>query len=209
MTKRQISLVFSAAAMIVAMVLIIPAVSMRFEPLTGYLLVLAIYWIGFCLPVAVIFGRGGRLVSFSVKQEPLWVPVAALGLPVLVAFGAGAFVLDRPYASLIAIAVSVALINGPLEELAWRRTFRANSGGGLSFELLGLLLFSAWHVPLLATHGVDFDHGALGLVGGAAVLGGMWVMITRATNSVGWPMVSHALVNMAAFIPHFHQNFAA
>lgn len=208
MTKRQIRLVFSAAMLIVAMAFIVPSVSMRFEPLMGYIAVLAIYWIGFCLPVAVIFGHGGRSVSFSIKQAPLWGPVTALGLPVLVALGAGLFALDRPQASLIAIAMGVALINGPLEELAWRRTFRAHSGGALRFELLGLLLFTAWHVSLLATHGVDFDHGALGLVGGAAMLGGVWVVITRATNSVGWPMMSHALVNMAAFIPHFHQNFA-
>ncbi len=208
MTKRQISLVLSAAAMIVAMAFVVPMVSTRFEPLIAYVSILAVYWTGFCLPVAVIFGREGRSISLTPKGVPLWAPVLALGLPVLVAFGAGLFTLETPQASLIAIAVSVALINGPLEELAWRRTFRANSGDRLSFELLGLLLFAAWHLPLLLTRGVDFDHGALGLVGGAALMGGVWVLMTRATNSVGWPMISHTLVNMAAFVPHFQQNFA-
>lgn len=209
MTKRQISLVLSAAAMIIAMAFIVPIVSARAEPLIAYVSILAIYWIGFCLPVAVIFGRGTCSVSLIPKAKPLWAPALALSLPVLVAFGAGLFSLETPYASLIAIALGAALINGPLEELAWRRTFRANSGDTLSFELLGLLLFAAWHVPLLLTRGVGFDHGALGLVGGAALMGGVWVLMTRATNSVGWPMISHALVNMAAFIPHFHRNFAA
>jgi membrane protease YdiL (CAAX protease family) len=207
MTKHQISLVAYAGLMIAAMLVIIPAVSAGFDPLMGYLSVLIIYWFGFCLPVAIVFGRGGRLVGCSVQGGPRWVPALALGLPILIALAAGTFVLDQPQTSLITIAIGVALINGPFEELAWRRTFRMHSGGALSFELLGLLLFAGWHVPLLLAHGVSFDHGALGLVGGAAMLGAVWLLITRKTNSVGWPMISHALVNMAAFVPHFHQNF--
>ena len=208
MTKRQISLVAYASVMIAVMAVIVPIVSAQLDPLLGYVSVLTIYWIGFCLPVAIVFRRGARQVDYSIQVRPHWVPALALGLPVMVALAAGSLTLDKPQVSLILIAIVVALINGPLEELAWRRTFRANSGGMFAIEFLGLLLFAGWHVPLLLTQDVSFDHGAVGLVGGAALLGAVWLLITRKTNSVGWPMISHAFVNIAAFVPHFHQNFA-
>jgi hypothetical protein len=146
-------------------------------------------------------------VSVSFNAIPFWIPVTAIALPAIVFFSAGTIHWMRGEAYLLVLAIGCALINGPLEELAWRRTFRASSGGRLSFEILGLFLFTLWHVPFYFSHGVSFDHGAIGLIGGALFLGAIWLLMTRANDSVGWPIVSHSLVNIAGFIPLFVANF--
>ena len=208
MTSRQLKLVGVSLFLVLAMSLVVGSLTSMLGPLWGYLAVFAIYWIGFCLPVAAVFGRGPEKVSLTLGTSIFWVPIVALGLPVAAALGGGLLSLDEfPY-SIVVLGLIAAAINGPLEELAWRRSFRANSGGRLGFELLGLALFVLWHVPLLQSAGVSFDGGAMGLVGGAAALGAVWMVIVRVTNSVGWAMLSHGLLNAAVFVPHYVSNFA-
>lgn len=205
--RRQTILILAGASLILAMLVIVPALTRRSDPLLGYLGVLLIYWICFCLPMAWLFGRGPTTVSIRPNLEKQWIPVAAIALPLIVFFGAGTLSVIGADLWLIVVALACALINGPLEELAWRRSFRANSNGRISFELIGLGLFTLWHLPLNLSAGIAFDHGVVGLVGGAFLLGVTWMLMTRASNSVGWPVVSHALVNGVAFLPFFASNF--
>lgn len=142
-------------------------------------------------------------------RTTLWIPALAIALPIGVFFGAQTLGSIGAHPVMLLLAVGCAFLNGPLEELAWRRTFRANSGGHLSFELLGLFLFTLWHVPLYFSDGVSFDHGATGLIGGALLLGAVWMIKTRASNLIGWPIISHILVNVAGFIPLFTMNFGS
>lgn len=207
-SRRQLQLVLSAVFLSISMSIIVPFVTSVLGAMGGYLSVFVIYWICFCVPVAFFFGEGGTRVRFSLSAKPVWVPVIAAALPVGIFIGADTLSWVDTQAGLVALAVGCALINGPLEELAWRRTFRANSGGRITFELIGLFLFTLWHVPLYFSKGISFDHGALGLIGGALLLASVWTFLTRVGNSVGWPIVSHALVNVAGFIPLFAMNFA-
>ena len=207
MNKRQILLISAAIGLSPAVLLLAPAVTGQLDPLMGYIGVLTIYWACFCAPVAWFFGRGEIAVCVRPKLQRTWIPFAALALPIIVFFGADTFSTIGSPALVVAIAIACALVNGPLEELAWRRTFRSNSGGHASFEFLGLCLFTLWHVPLYFSSNVEFDHGAIGLIGGAFFLGVIWTIMTHAGNSVGWPMISHTLVNIAAFLPFFKANF--
>lgn len=206
---RQRRLVLAALLLSGLMLAVVPVVTSVLSPMVGYVCVLAVYWVCFCIPVSVIYGRGPTRVAIGLSAAKPWVFATALALPVLVFFAAKptSWVGSEP--GILALAVICALINGPLEELAWRRSFRANSDDSLAYELLGLGLFTLWHVPLYFSQGVSFDHGALGLIGGALVLGAAWTFMTRASDSVGWPMLSHALVNVAAFLPFFATNFTA
>lgn len=208
-SKRQKKLLLSAVFLSGVMMAAVPFVTNALGPLFGYLGVFALYWICFCIPVAIFFGEGEARVRFSLSANPVWIPAVAVALPVGVFLGADTLGWIGVEISMVTLAVGCALINGPLEELAWRRTFRANSGGRLSFELAGLFLFTLWHVPLYFSKGVSFDHGATGLIGGALMLGAIWTVLTRKSNSIGWPIVSHTLVNIAGFIPLFALNFAA
>lgn len=207
-SKRQMSLLISAGLLSVVMTITVPALTVTLPVIVGYLGVFCFYWIFFCIPIAVIYGKGDKHVGYNLSIVPYWVPAIALGLPICVFFSAGTPAGIGGNAHLLALSIGVALLNGTLEELAWRRTFRANSGGRISFELLGLFFFTLWHVPLYFSKGVTFDHGAFGLIGGAMMLGAVWMVITRKSNSVGWPVVSHILVNIAAFTPMFIANFS-
>lgn len=208
LTTRQLGLVSAGILLTASMLALVPLVTSGLPPLLGYVSVLTIYWVCFCLPTAVLFGRGPNHVPLSLNAGQRWIFVAALALPVMVMVGTPTNWIGSEPAILV-LAILCALVNGPLEELAWRRTYRANSNGNLSFELLGLGLFTLWHVPLYFSKGVSFDYGAVGLVGGALVLGVVWTCITRRSNSVGWPIVSHTLVNIVAFPSLFATNFAS
>lgn len=206
---RRRYLVLAGLGLTLVMSVTVPLLTRALGPMTGYLSVLALYWVVFCIPVSVLFGSGPDRVGIDLRWSPGWIGATALALPaaVLIATGPGRWIGAQP--GILAVAGLSALINGPLEELAWRRTFRANSEGRLAFELLGLGLFTLWHVPLYFSKGVSFDHGAMGLVGSSLLLGAVWTVMTRRSDSVGWPMVSHALVNVAAFLPFFATNFSA
>lgn len=207
-TPRQRRLVLAALLLSGSMLAIVPLVTAVLGPLVGYVCVLAIYWVCYCIPVAAVYGRGPVRVTIGLRAPKRWIPATALALPLIVFVAAGPTSWLRSEPSLLILAVVCGLINGPLEELAWRRSFRANANNRLSYELLGLGLFTLWHVPLYLSRGVSFDHSAVGLIGGALFLGAVWTLMTRAGNAVGWPMVSHALVNVAGFVPLFATNFA-
>lgn len=204
--SRQQSLVLAAGLLSVVMLPVVLFLTSVVSPLTGYISTLAIYWVFFCLPVSVVMGRGPNYVSVELALTPPWIPVVALALPIAVFLVAGPTAWLGADTRVLALAIGCALANAPLEELAWRRAFRANSDGRLRFEILGLVLFTLWHVPLSFSRGIDFDYGIVGLVGGAFFLGTVWVFLTRAANSVGWPILSHVLVNLAAFVPFFASN---
>ncbi len=181
----------------------VPAVSAAVAFPYSYVCILAIYWIIYCIPVAV--GCAGDHPKVTVRLSRVRWPViaVALALPCFVAIGAGTPGARFGDIELILLAIAVGAINGPLEEFAWRRTYRSNGSGSWRFEGLGLLMFTLWHIPLLLFSGVSYEFGALGLLGSAFFMGLVWLMMARATNSIGWPAVSHALVNIAAFIPFF------
>ena len=201
-------LVLAGLLLTPAMAVVVPTATRVLGPLQGYLAVMALYWVGYCIPVALLFGRGSRRVRVTLARSPAWIVITSIALPVAVLIAARPAMWTGPTPGVVAPALMTALINGPLEELAWRRTFRANSDGDLSYELLGLTLFTVWHVPLYFAEGVTFDHGLLGLVGGSLVLGSVWTGMTRWSDSVGWPVVSHTLVNAAAFLPLFAAGFS-
>lgn len=210
MTRPQIALVLHALVLIAALSFIVPALTAGLGGPRGYLLSLAVYWLGFCLPVIawhVRFRRGPRLFSEKLAWRDWFVP----GL-LLLQVGVVALLLFVPNTALLTthaamLAGVVALINGPLEEIAWRGGFltRFAERPRLGFAL-NLVLFTAWHGPLLLSHGIAFDGGWLGLVGGAAALGLAWSWIAWRTGSVFWVGLAHVLTNALAFWVLFDTN---
>ena len=99
------------------------------------------------------------------------------------------------------------MINGPLEEIAWRGGFLSRFGDRPVVGFwLGWLLYTGWHLPLLLSHGIAFDGGWLALVGGTAVLGLVWNWIAWRTGSVFWTAIAHALTNVITFWVLFDRN---
>lgn len=213
MSLPQIALVLHALALTAALVFIVPELTGTFGGPQGYLLSLCVYWLGFCIPVIALHVRGKRsprLFSEKLAWRDWWVPgflLLQVGGVALLAFVPNTAVLTTHAAMLAGL---VAVINGPLEEVAWRGGFmtRFADRPRLGFGL-GWLLYTAWHLPLLLSHGIVFDGGWMALIGGAAVLGLLWSWIAWRTGSVFWTAIAHALTNVITFWVLFdHNGFA-
>lgn len=210
MSRPQIALVLHALVLISALAYLVPVLTHALGGPTGYLLSLLTYWLGFCLPVIALHVRGRRsprLFSERLAWRDWFVP----GL-LLLQLGVIGLVAVMPHTSILTthgamLAALVGVINGPLEEIAWRGGFmtRFANRPRLGFWL-GWLLFTLWHVPLALSHGIVFEGGWMALLGGAAALGLFWNWIAWRTGSVFWTSIAHALTNIMAFWVLFNAN---
>ena len=209
MTRSQIALVMHALALIGAMFVLVPRVTAIHGP-SGFLLSLAFYWLAFCLPVIALHvwrQRGELLFSERLAWRYWYIPVlllAQVGLVFIVALVPHTGILTTRGAML---AAAIALINGPLEETAWRGGFMIEFSNRprLGF-MLGWLLFTAWHIPLALSHNIIFAGGWPALVAGAALLGLLWNWIAWRTGSVFWTSIAHVLTNVLTFWVLFNTN---
>lgn len=209
LTRAQLALIVHALLLIAAMCMLVPALTAALGP-QGYLLVLVIYWLGFCLPVIAIHvwrQRSPRLFSERLAWRDWWVPLLLLVQVTVIALAA-----VTPHTSLLTthgvmLAAAIGIINGPLEETAWRGGFMSVFANRprLGFWL-GWVLFSAWHIPLALSHGIVFEGGWPALVGGAAALGLLWSAIAWRTGSVFWTSIAHGLTNTLTFWVLFEAN---
>ncbi|UXN74542.1 CPBP family glutamic-type intramembrane protease [Devosia sp. A8/3-2] len=184
LTPAQLALVLHALALIAVLLALVPLLTSALGT-TGYLVVFALYWIGFCSPVIAIHALSGarspRLFSEKLARRDWFVPGLLLVQVVVIAAVALA-----PNTSLLTtpgllLAAFFAIINGPLEETARRGGFMARFADRPELGFwLGWLLFSARHIPLSLSHGVLFDGGAIGPVVSASLLGLLWNWIAPA-----------------------------
>ena len=204
------TLVGHAVLLPLAMWLLVPWISASVGGVAGYVVILALYWLVFCLPVIALHSwphRGTALVATAIARDQRWVPWALAAQVAIVA----AVTLSGAWSQLglpaIGLALLVAVVNGPLEEMAWRGSFLARFADRPRLGLwLGWVLFSLWHLPLVLTRGIVFDGGGATLVGGAAALGLLWSFVAFRTGSVVWTSLAHALTNVFAFSALFAQN---
>lgn len=167
-------------------------------PLWGFGIGLCVYWAGLALILTYRFGW----IILRTWLRPVWPgwPLAALCLgPVLgtgVAAGLAWQVTDISLGIVIAICAG-AVVNGTLEELFWRRAILPKPG--LAANAGAVALFTGWHLCLLAAAGITITGGPLALLGGAAILGTIWMAARLRTGTVGAGVLSHVAVNAFAF----------
>lgn len=94
----------------------------------------------------------------------------------------------------------VATVNAITEETLWRGAFVMRFPERLQLGLLfPLVPFATWHVAL-ALIPIDYGPGgAVGLVGGAAILGIIWGWVVWRTRSLRSVILAHALTNFFGF----------
>ncbi len=209
LSRPQTLLVAHALALIAILFWLVPYLTGTYGT-NGYLFTFVFYWLAFCVPVTLIHvlpNRGPRLFSEKLERRDWFVPLLVLAQVLLIAVAALAPATEMLTTQGAMLALVFAVINGPLEEIAWRGGFmtRFADRPRLGFWL-GWLLFSAWHIPLSLSQGVLFDGGSVGLVASAAVLGLFWNWIAWRTGSVFWVALAHALTNLAAFWALFERS---
>lgn len=208
-TAQRRVLVTVSVLFILVMFAMVPWLTRALSPAHGYLAVFCLYWICFCLPAGWYFQRRERLrdtFSLTVGKDR-WIPWAVALQISVVAIASWTLLPDQVPAIAIALALLFGLVNGTLEEFFWRGAYLSQGRGDARFQLLGVGLFTLWHVPLALAHGVTYQGGSLALIGGALGLGLFWSFIAYRTNHIGWPVVSHALTNAIAFIGLIAANF--
>ncbi len=208
MTSRH-RLVLASVILILAMCALVPWLTRTLCPVHGYIAIFCIYWFCFCLPAGWHFQRGAVWSQrFSLKVgAQRWVPWAVTLQVGAVALSSWHMRPESVPLLAVVLAMAMGLVNGFSEEFFWRGAFLEQGRGNIPFQVLGVGLFTAWHVPLAFAHGIIFPGGALALVGGAMCLGAFWSVIAVRTDRIGWPIVSHVLTNCIVFIAFVSLNF--
>ncbi len=193
----------------------IPLLAMAFQGLTQLLPPLAGYGMGLCLYWLVI-GTAVLLTTTPSDRAALMVlrmpgrGLVLLGLLPVVALGWVALgtlqSVSLPVVAFLLIAAA-ALVNGTLEELFWRGAIlpRPDREG----IAVALALFVALHVALLFAQGITLRGGPLALLGGALVLGAIWMAMRLRSGTVGAGMAGHVAVNLFAFTDLVALNWPA
>jgi len=174
-------------------------------PIVGYWMALAFYWFAVLLPL-IVWRGGFRRTRFAMALPTRGV-VVANGLFVAAVAGVAALSLwqhPQPALALIFVAC-VAVINGSLEEIFWRGTLLRDDASQRA-QTVQWLLFTGWHVAILFSlmaaeghAGVVIHGGAPALLGGAAVGGLLWTLSKMQSGSVGFGLLCHVMLNVAAF----------
>ncbi|MEM6909671.1 MAG: CPBP family glutamic-type intramembrane protease [Pseudomonadota bacterium] len=208
-TNRQVWLVVSALALIGFMAGFIPYATSAFGPALGLAMTFGVYWFGFCLPLGFAFqgldaARRNLRLTRQDRGWPLWL----LGGQFVLIAGVALALMEHP-APLAAVALAFAFgaFNGFCEEFYWRGAFLEQGRDAPWFQALGLALFTGWHWPLYLAHGVTFEGGALGLIGGSAFLGAAWTFVAWRTGRIGLCVIAHCATNAITFIGFFTMNF--
>jgi membrane protease YdiL (CAAX protease family) len=202
MTRQQAFLLLHTALLFGALLLFVPPL-IAWDARAGYLFTLVFYWVFFCMPVIgwhALPANQGQLFSERLRWRDWWLlPLLLLQVSIVASFH---FV---PSTALFTsggmwLALLLALINGPLEEIAWRGGFLGafRDRPRLGFWLCWLL-FSAWHLPLVwGTPALLGDTTIVFLVV-ASALGLLWTWISWRTGSVFYVSIAHALTNIFSF----------
>lgn len=165
----------------------------------GFTIGLLFYWIVWCLllPFALL-GRSGFRELFGPPSPELRLRDSALlMLPPAVGFTAiFPLLLWLGSSRLFLLAGAIAIVNGTCEEVLWRGTYLKVFGdrlwGGLVFPAIG---FGFWHVAPIAVHWSWSPMRAVGLALSATLVGLIYGVVARRTNSIRWTILSHVLMN--------------
>ncbi|MCC5973572.1 MAG: CPBP family intramembrane metalloprotease [Rubellimicrobium sp.] len=171
------------------------------HPLLGYGLALAGYW-AFLAVMLLRFTTRAQRSDLLVARSPgrgigvlLVLPVVGIGTLGMAALNSGLL----PSWLVLAIALA-AIANGILEELFWRGAMLPDPEPDTRSILVSLGLFTVLHLALVPAQGISVTGGPAVMVLGAGALGAIWMAARLATGTVGASILSHAAVNLFAFL---------
>jgi membrane protease YdiL (CAAX protease family) len=209
--NRRAALFGVSVIWIVVMLWAVPFATQAFGAHSGYLVVFLAYWLLFCLPFGLLFQkRGTRRARLRFDHADAWWVPWAVAAQLISLFAASTVLLpDGVTITVVVLAVLFGVTNGFLEEFFWRGAYLDQGGESPAFLCMGLVLFTAWHVPLALARGVVYEGGAGALIGGAFALGTLWTVIAYITQQTGWTTFSHILTNVMAFTGALALNLSA
>jgi membrane protease YdiL (CAAX protease family) len=180
-------------------------------PLAAFALAMLAYWT-YLASVTTLIAIKDRSLADRLRRllGPSTAPL--FGALAFVPIGGAFFVAFLPIvgelrATTFLTAAGIGVVNGALEEIYWRGVTLASADGRDEWAryAAAATLFTIFHFAFLQL-GLDYQGGALALVGGAAVMGVLWTLVAVKTQSVRPSIVAHQLVNTLAFSSLFTNN---
>ncbi len=207
-SNRNVLLI--GAPTMVALMIVLGVVAGRvLGPLAAVLTVCCVYWV--CCWTLCCFGADllqlARSYRTPLSRNPIdllmtWLP--PIGVVSVAAFSPWA----NPSVSVVAAIVGIAVLNGVTEEAFWRGAFVSAFPRSIFWGFAyPTLLFTAWHLALLCIPNVKYEAGALGMLGGAAVMGVLWGGAFWRTHDLRSVTMAHVVTNMAAFYMLARENW--
>lgn len=205
-STRQKLIMAGTPLIVVSLIYLFPALTNSLGIAHGSLIAFAVYWGVVCIGIGSLLIGPLGLKHLYTRPKNLWSKANILNilltlLPVVLVFVA-AFIptISTITPRIMLLATLFAIINGTAEELFWRGVFLRWFPQDIRFAIFyPLVLFTTWHIALALIKGVHYQAGVLGLIGGAAIMGLVWAILTWRTKSIYLSTLSHIGVNMLAF----------
>jgi membrane protease YdiL (CAAX protease family) len=178
-------------------------------PLESFVCALMAYWLYLLVATAIVCKSDEKVrenLAILVKRttRPLVASMAFVA-PIAVFGATVTTIISAATVRILILALLVALFNGFIEEVFWRGLSIANAQGSLVLVLLSTLLFGVYHFSFLVLD-IVYQGRAAALVGGALVMGLLWMFVARRAGSIRTSILAHQVVNLLAFTSLFVQN---
>lgn len=178
-------------------------------PLESFVCALLGYWLYLLVATALICKSDeetrDNLMTLMKRAKRPRVAAVAFIAPLAVVGATATTIFGAATVQLLLLALLVALFNGLFEEVFWRGLSLANARGSLGLVLLSTFLFGTYHFAFLVLN-IVYHGGAGALVGGALVMGLLWVLVSRKAGSIRTSILAHQAMNLFAFASLFVQN---
>ena len=205
-STEQKTLLVITPLIVLVLIYLFPALTHSLGTSRGLLIALGVYWGGVCIGFGVLMIGHRNLKHLYARPKNLWARSNGLNLalailPVILVFFAGFLpVLASLSPRIFLLAIAFAIINGAAEELFWRGAFITRFPSDVRFAIIfPVVLFTVWHIALALVKGATYQGGPVALIGGAAIMGLVWAVLTWRTKSIYLSTLSHIGVNMLAF----------
>lgn len=179
------------------------------DPLSAFILSLIAYWSLIVLSSLYLVKMDNKL-SVNLKKylgKSNSIPISLLSLIPVVAVFVVAFLpeINNLNMNIVIIVLIISFFNGLFEEVFWRGLVLSKFRNNILMIIYSTTLFTILHFAFLFLP-IEYDGGALSLVGGAAFMGFIWVFVSRKTNNIIFSIAAHQLVNFFAFSSLFIMN---
>ena len=191
--------------------IVFSAIGRAAPPFTAFALAMLVYW-AYLASITTAVAIKDRALAERLRALLRPSKAPAFGALAFVPIGGAFFVAFLPIArelqaTTFLAAAAIGVVNGALEEIYWRGVTLASVEGRSKWAryVAAATLFTLFHFAFLRL-GLDYQGGALALVGGAGVMGALWTVVAVKTESLRPSIVAHQLVNALAFSSLFTNN---
>ncbi len=208
MNIKQKFLLIYPIFIVATMLLLFPMLTEQLGKATGFVVSNLAYWL-FCVIPAVVIFKGTRklkeMYTLNFSKHKIYTFLAFLPA-VVTAMVSFVPIIGKAGIVTVLTAVPIAIVNGTVEELFWRGTYNKAFGRFVFAFLYPTIMFTAWHVALTFSKGIEYKGGDFILLAGAAITGILYGLTCYKTKSLGIITLSHILTNFFGYCGMLYDN---